>query len=71
MFFNICIKSFFSCYCLLISNLLQEKSVIKNTLFGDKMAMKNPTLHVSMQGATCTYIKHSQYFLFIVRLKMI
>lgn len=36
MFFNICIKSFFFRYCLLISNLLQEKRVIKNTLFGDK-----------------------------------
>lgn len=45
---------------MLISNLLQEKSVIKNTLFGDKMAMKIPTLHVSIQGAS--YIKHLQYF---------
>lgn len=67
-FFKICIKSFYSCNCMLISNLLQEKSVIKNTLFGDEMAMKKTKLHVSMQGAT--YINHLQYFfLFIVRLK--
>lgn len=41
---------------MLISNLLQEKSIIKNTLFGDEMAMKKATLHVSMQGVT--YINH-------------
>lgn len=52
MLFNICIKSFFfSCYCLLISNLLQEKSVIKNTLFGDKMAMKKTHIACKYAGS--------------------
>lgn len=51
MFLTYVLNLFFPCYCMLISNLLQEKSVIKNALFGDKMAMKKTHIACKYAGS--------------------